>query len=801
MRFIRGELILFVVFILSQGCAEKKECSYEIKGKGKTLRLFVMGHKQLIGDAISYKSYTQSYLKDVDNVKNCLSSEKINLFVFPENAGLLAAFIGEKGEEARKSQDSLSAFASLFSSYSEELNYYMNKYQDLPIGRYLTLALTHTIWKAFFTTFSKIAKDYNSYVVSCVNVAEIVETDSPELLSLFGDRSDRSVYVAKTTDVYNMAVIFGPDGKIIDKVKKVYLVPEERDLLALTHNSLEDFSTVSLPFGKVGIVISKDAWMPDVLDRLNIRGARLILQPEAFDGWGYDEYEGWNPDVFKESSWNHTQKYPLFTYSAVPMLVGNLFDLSFDGQTHISKISEPEDTPLGFVGQEPSTGFLAIADWVMEDPGDLNPSLTIEERRETLNERVLELAPGSGSPFENLYVPKIIIADLDLEHLEGVTGEEQFPSVSITSYFQRFPSAATVYYQNNLTVYAVWSEIKDNQEVVNFAKGTTDSFSQFLQLTKEGEQGFYPSIKVLENGDVAVVWEGEEGNSEDSDVFFAISKDGGNTFQRKEIIDSSVRTYNQWQPSMDVKGDKIAIAWVDWRNGREDIYFTMSEDGGLTFNPDIPVEKTKTTRPDQQDNSFRPSVAISTDGTVLVAWTDFRNYSWDIYASVLTSGVSSFSSPFRVDDAGYFKERLHSDPDVEYHPDGYFLVAWTDLRNRNPYTSIRITRVYPNGTTEGKSHKISSTIPAWIPEIAVSPEGVTVVVFQGLVDGTIRSCYVESLKGNFSEPECIDKYIYSYTPYPLILKEDKNLLNFMLFFQGIIKSKGRIGFENITIQK
>lgn len=50
--------------------------------------------------------------------------------------------------------------------------------------------------------------------------------------------------------------------------------------------------------------------MPDVLDRLALDGARLMLQPEAFTGWVTPTLpdDEWGPDVVKEGGWAHASR-------------------------------------------------------------------------------------------------------------------------------------------------------------------------------------------------------------------------------------------------------------------------------------------------------------------------------------------------------------------------------------------------------------------------------------------------------------------------------------------------------------
>ena len=74
------------------------------------------------------------------------------------------------------------------------------------------------------------------------------------------------------------------------------------------------------------------------LDRL---GANVLIQPDANDGqWtgadGSDAKEQWQPLSWMGSAWRAvTDPSVRFTYAVNPMMVGNLSDTPFDGQSAI----------------------------------------------------------------------------------------------------------------------------------------------------------------------------------------------------------------------------------------------------------------------------------------------------------------------------------------------------------------------------------------------------------------------------------------------------------------------------------
>jgi hypothetical protein len=88
------------------------------------------------------------------------------------------------------------------------------------------------------------------------------------------------------------------------------------------------------------------------------------------------------------------------------------------------------------------------------------------------------------------------------------------------------------------------------------------------------------------------------------------------------------------------------------------------------------------------DNKWAPAVAAYRRN-VLIAWTDFRNYNWDIFAVASADRGETFLPNVRVDDFVPDIERLHHNPAVAIAPrSGRYVVSWTDLRAREPDTNI-----------------------------------------------------------------------------------------------------------------
>jgi predicted amidohydrolase len=99
--------------------------------------------------------------------------------------------------------------------------------------------------------FGKLAKQHNLYIV-----AGLVERDGHL--------------------IYNVAVLLGPDGRIVGKYRKVCLPRSEVEAGIAPGCEYPVFDT---RFGKVGLMVCYDGFFPEVARELTIRGAEVIAWP------------------------------------------------------------------------------------------------------------------------------------------------------------------------------------------------------------------------------------------------------------------------------------------------------------------------------------------------------------------------------------------------------------------------------------------------------------------------------------------------------------------------------------------
>lgn len=635
-----------------------------------------------------------------------------DLVVFTEDVGLVLAFQGTRAASVR--DPSLSAVDALTRIALMRLPQVLLNLAsfDVSLNRAVFLALTDTFWRGFHQTFSRIADEYDVYLAACENVADVYESTDPVKVRIFGDPEHperTNVFLPVDGNVYNQTVLYDPDGRIVAKTRKVYLTPPEEDpsFFDLSSGSIENLQAVDAPLGRLVVMISKDAWMADVIDRADEMGAQIVVQPDANPGpWAavVGGNKTWFPDNWAAGNWMHIQKYPSVRYNITPMMTGNLYDFNFDGQASIMADTGLSDTPRGFVGQWPRPGFLAVGRWAQADPGDEQPGLSMGDRRRILMARSEAMAPRSGSLLENDYAESVVYADLE---------------IPVGAPHPQRPSSPALFGENIAVA--------------------------------PGRRGpcWRPSIGLSMQGAISIVWTDLSRGAEE--VMAVESLDGGATFSEPVRVDDSgpPRTRqrgNHWRAAVAVSpaDARRAAVWTDFRNGSWEIFLSCSP--GTTLSWSSPA-----TRVDDAGDALRtgenllydPAVAWDEAGNLFVVWSDNRTVSdTDIVLRKSLDGGLSFGPEVRVDDTG--DGTLHDErgatgiadsfafkPDIAARGDKVYVV-WQDMREG--WNEIFFARSDDGGRSFGTNKKVDTSSRPFChhydPSIAVDVTGTVYVAWQ-----------------------------------------------------------------------
>lgn len=436
-------------------------------------RIFAIQYKQDLANVVTYDSFRvkiECLLRE--DVLPRLAPDRPNVVVLNEDIGLATIATGSRGAAARdlfghpgspscEGQGApcatLAALAAVSAAYAPQIAVYHRRFPALASVSQAFVGATDTLVRGFMGTFSGLAHRYGVYILGSTDIPPFVQSTASQDISTFADPDlprPNSVYVASAPQVYNTALMWGPrdvrgDGpdvlrNVVITNRKVPLTPIETELQFTPGPSrgpaaLENLRPFPLPgtAARIGVATSLPAFVygqpPPGVDPcsdtaayymrcLNALGADLVIQDEANPGrWSGPDGDGveqWQPLSWMNSTYRTVSDLSVsFDYNVTAMMVGNLADLPFDGQSAITQRGPPQGAGCHYVGNTaflPSEdrpdlrasagaqpGFLAIAPWVAPD----GP-------RAGLRAVGAALAPGSHAPLENDYAETAIVADL-----------------------------------------------------------------------------------------------------------------------------------------------------------------------------------------------------------------------------------------------------------------------------------------------------------------------------------------------------------------------------------------------------
>lgn len=302
------------------------------------------------------------------------------LVVLPEHTGLMAMLTDPRAAAARarlaEGAPAQAVLEALTGGYAEALAALAVRFPTVVHpGQLLHLAVTDTLVHTLVDGLGRLARDRGLWLAVGTALAE-VEPVEGELAAVLGGPSaaDRRVVGPRTPEVRNRTLLLGPDGRLAAVQDKVHLVDAEQHELGLSPADLAAVTVAELPIGRVGSVISKDAWMPDVNERLDQLDVEVLLQPEAFDRWaevdrgpvgehGAQLADLWPPDKLQRGGWWMLRRHRAPVVNATAVLLGGFGELRFDGQAAVATAAPGPGAGRGLAGQPPDVGWAAIGPW------------------------------------------------------------------------------------------------------------------------------------------------------------------------------------------------------------------------------------------------------------------------------------------------------------------------------------------------------------------------------------------------------------------------------------------------------
>jgi hypothetical protein len=292
-------------------------------------------------------------------------------------------------------------------------------------------------------------------------------------------------------------------------------------------------------------------------------------------------------------------------------------------------------------------------------------------------------------------------------------------------------------------------EPTDNNVYVVWEDNTPGNYEIFFAVSRDGGQTFNtpknlsnnigasvdPQI-TSEGNNVYVVW--KDNTPSNNDIFFAVSRDGGQTFSTPKNI--SETTAISERPQISAEGNNVYVVWQDNTPGILEIFFAVSDDNGLNFN----------SRNLSNDAGESENPQISSEGNnVYVVWRDTASEDSDIFFAVSTNNGLNFSTPKNLSNTGSAGATQISSEGNNVN------VVWQDVAFGNNDIFIAVSG--DNGQTFNTPKNLSNNIGASVDPQITSEGNNVYVVWQDNTPGTSDIFFAVSNNNglNFSTPKNI----------------------------------------------
>jgi hypothetical protein len=239
---------------------------------------------------------------------------------------------------------------------------------------------------------------------------------------------------------------------------------------------------------------------------------------------------------------------------------------------------------------------------------------------------------------------------------------------------------------------------------------------------------YLPSIAVNRSGTYIIAW--QDGRSGLVDIYAQRFDSLWNAIDSNTLINDDDSSSYQNNPSIAIADDgSYVMAWTDNRNGNTDIYaqrFDMSGnaiDSNILINDDIGFSY-----------QYNPSVAMTSDGTYIIAWQDRRSDNYDIYVQYFDASGNAIgpNTIINDDDSSFYQ----SDPSIAMIDNGSYLISWRDYRNDNP--DIYAQRFDASGNAIGSNILINDDVgnsDQYDPSVALNNDGTYVITWEDQRNG------------------------------------------------------------------
>jgi hypothetical protein len=230
------------------------------------------------------------------------------------------------------------------------------------------------------------------------------------------------------------------------------------------------------------------------------------------------------------------------------------------------------------------------------------------------------------------------------------------------------------------------------------------------------------SLNIDSNGDIHVVWEEEEYDTNYYYYVFYKMKPNGGSWTTAEMISSEIDNYPNPSSVVDSDGT-IHVVWSERSGGVGDIFYRYKPSGGSWSDAEkVPLE--------EFIYPWTVTLVVDSDGTVHLAWNDNSNYGgsgsdWDIFYKNKPSG-GSWSA---MEVVSTESSDCSDFPDLEMDSNGDLHIIFFDLNHMSQDTYIKY-KSKPSGGSWTSAEIVSLYGNAFVSDLAVESDGTVHVTWE-----------------------------------------------------------------------
>jgi hypothetical protein len=239
---------------------------------------------------------------------------------------------------------------------------------------------------------------------------------------------------------------------------------------------------------------------------------------------------------------------------------------------------------------------------------------------------------------------------------------------------------------------ASWEDDRNLNYEIYFARldSSGSRIGSSIRITNDFSSSQEPSI-IWKGEEYGISWRDTRNGNEE--IYFARLDSSGSkigTDVRVTYDDSS-----SYEPSLVWTGDRHGIAWHDYRDGNNEIYFARLDSSGTKLGTDVRVTTFTT-------NSSSPSI-VWTGNEYGISWYDTRDGNAEIYFARMDASGEKIGSDLRITSDSNLSEY----PSLIWAGDLYGL-AWHDFRDGN--YEIYFARLDASGSKVGSDLRITGDV-------------------------------------------------------------------------------------------